>query len=608
MQTRVLNVNLSRWAAILVGVCFEFAASGAPALKLNNLVTELLRVERVPVTAGTLTFQNPRDGWVFVTLRAAGHEGEKVELTLDEKIVLEITAGRGVTGETMRLLPKGQHVLRVRRTGAPTAGPLVVRAMPETHYIRYPQEPRFPELGVFSWEWLKNHVLANVNLIAVTPGQNPDTAIDEWTRSGRKFIAYGSLPHEKNLTGPQAFEFWFKNRGFQDPRLSGLIADEFSGRQHPLYPAWIEGMRLLGEKMKGTGKAFYAYTGGPGMHSRPEAHALVRTVIDAGFYMAWERYHHEMPTEDGGRNLIDQLLGEEIARWRAAFPDLLAHLVMVLGVFAAGPDLDVQPNVNYKVWMDMQMRYLATHPGFDGLFGVHWWYSGGANEELLRWASALYRHYAIEGATDLLSQRYGWTYTLPHLVNPDFVEGLKGWTATPAADGTVKPDYLERYARAQNRYWHRTSEPDYPDGNSYLWMKRQPNRPNRVVQEVRNLVPGRLYSVQMITADYQDIRNGRSERKQHAASLRIEGARVIPEMSYRSIPVSNSYSHAQLPFLNGPAWFNHHRLMFRATQPTALLTISDWASDGDASGPAGQELMFNYVQLQPYFEAPRPIM
>ena len=258
--------------------------------------------------------------------------------------------------------------------------------------------------------------------------------------------------------------------------------------------------------------------------------------------------------------------------------------------------------MNYKVWMDMQMQYLATHPQFDGLFGVHWWYSGAATEEILRWESALYRHYCIEGATDLLSRRYGWTYALPHVANPDFAEGLKGWTIEAAADGSVKPGYLERYACTEGRYWQRGQEPDEPSGNAYLWMKRQAHRPNRATQVVRDLVPGRLYSVQMITADYQDIRNGRSAEKRHAASLTIEGARTVAQGSYRSIAVRGSYMHPQLPFPNGPAWFNHHRLMFRATQPTARLILSDWAFGQAAGGPEGQELMFNYVQLEPYFE------
>jgi hypothetical protein len=34
----------------------------------------------------------------------------------------------------------------------------------------------------------------------------------------------------------------------------------------------------------------------------------------------------------------------------------------------------------------------------------------------------------------------------------------------------------------------------------------------------------------------------------------------------------------------------------------ARLIISDWESDNAAGGAAGQELMFNYIQLEPYFE------
>ena len=579
-------------------------AQQPPGMRLNNFVTELLRVEAVSVAeASGFRVLNPRNGWVFISLRADARAGEKVELLHPvQGVLFAITPQQGPAAETMRLWPAGEHVLQVRGAGVKTAGPLVVRAVPETQFVRYPQEARFRELGEFSWGWLKSNVLSSVNTVAGFPDRRIDAEIDEWIQSGRKFISYGSLPRETNLTGPGAFEYWFRNPGFQDPRLAGMIADEFAGRQHPLYPAWIEGMRMLGEKMKASGKAFYAYTGGPGMHSRPESRELVRTVIDAGFYMAWERYHHEMPTEEEGRKYMARILGDEIVKWRAAFPGLLSHLVMVLGIFMSGPDLNVQPDVNYKVWMDMQMQYLATHPQFDGLFGVQWWYSGAATEEILRWQSALYRHYCIQGHTDLLSRRYGWTYKLDHISNPDFMDDLDGWVAEPAAAGSLKTGYLERYARAQNRYWQRGAEPDEPSGNAFLWTKRQAGRPNKVSQQVKNLIPGRLYSAQMITADYQDIKNGRSVEKQHAVSLSIEGAQTVPELSYRSIPVSNAYTHPQLPFPSGAVWFNHHRVVFRATHPAAKLTILDWASDQTAGGPEGQELMFNYIQLEPYFE------
>jgi len=278
-------------------------------------------------------------------------------------------------------------------------------------------------------------------------------------------------------------------------------------------------------------------------------------------------------------------------------------MVMVMGLFAMAPDLDVQPNVHYKVWMDMQMQYFATRPEFDGLFGVHWWYSGGASEELLRWESALYRHYCIDGETELLSAKYGWTYGLDHVSNPDFHEEFAGWTVEAAGKDSVVLGYIESYARAQGRYWHRTSEPDEPAGNSFALMKRNSARPNLLSQEIKGLVPGKLYSVQMITADYQDIIHGRSIEKKLATSMRVEGAEIVRALSYSAVPVSNSYTHLRLPFNDGPVWKNHYCVMFRATAPVAKLLISDWIADDAPGGDEGQEIMVNYVQVQPYFEA-----
>lgn len=567
--------------------------------RLNNLVTELL--QRDAVKSDTeIPFNNPRDGWIHLSVQRGTQAGDAVVIECDGVSMLRLAPG-APDAEAMRNLAAGSHKLVVKGDSMVTLKKLSLRTMPETHFVRFPQEPRFPELGHFDWAWLKANVLSSVNTLVGFPGDIDPAIIDEWTGSGRKLISYGHLPHDEGLTGAMAFEHWHQDPGFQDPRLHGLIADEFKGRQDPLYPAWIEGMRLLGEAEKGTGQAFYAYCGGPGMYSRPETRALVRTVFDANFYMAWERYHHEMPTEAEGRALMDQLLGREMARWKETFPECEKQMVLVLGIFATGPDLDVRPDVNYKVWMDMQMQYLATHPEFDGLFGVHWWFSGYATEEIVRWESALYRHYCIEGKTELLSKEQGWTYGLEHLQNPDFFNESKGWTIQPASPDSVHTGYLERYAVVQGRYWQRAVEPDEPAGNTYLWMRRQADKPNRVSQEIMGLVPGTLYTLQAITADYQDIIRGRSVEQSHALSLIIDGAELVPAGCYSGKLVRGS-SHTQLPFSNGAPCFNHHRVMFRATAPTARLTVSDWATPDTPGGPAGQELMVNYLQLEPYFE------
>ena len=49
-------------------------------------------------------------------------------------------------------------------------------------------------------------------------------------------------------------------------------------------------------------------------------------------------------------------------------------------------------------------------------------------------------------------------------------------------------------------------------------------------------------------------------------------------------------------------WMNYHWRVFRAKGTTAKLTLTDWQSDTEPGGPAGQELMFNFIEIQPYFE------
>jgi len=44
------------------------------------------------------------------------------------------------------------------------------------------------------------------------------------------------------------------------------------------------------------------------------------------------------------------------------------------------------------------------------------------------------------------------------------------------------------------------------------------------------------------------------------------------------------------------------RLVFRAKREEGKLTISDWPSATHPGEPAGQELVFNGLQIQPYLE------
>jgi len=45
---------------------------------------------------------------------------------------------------------------------------------------------------------------------------------------------------------------------------------------------------------------------------------------------------------------------------------------------------------------------------------------------------------------------------------------------------------------------------------------------------------------------------------------------------------------------------NYHWRVFRAKGKTARLRVSDWQSDTAPGGRVGQELIYNFIEVQPY--------
>ena len=47
---------------------------------------------------------------------------------------------------------------------------------------------------------------------------------------------------------------------------------------------------------------------------------------------------------------------------------------------------------------------------------------------------------------------------------------------------------------------------------------------------------------------------------------------------------------------------NYHWRVFRAKGTMARLTVSDWEERSYCAGPTGQELMYNFIEVQPYLD------
>ena len=576
---------------------------------LNNLVLELLNMETLPrQPQHEFTLENPRHGWVFFSSTADAGPGGAVSLAVDadkKDAVIVQRPGDPGTAEAFRLLPSGEHTLRVwcdAPAGAPppSIGRIVVRSIPETMQCGHPSRS-LAGYGDYDFKFLEKDALPNLTTLVGGIHTASASAQQAWKRMGRRFLLEQNIPSlaEPNVpvTAERAYKWWTESFGFTSPIMSGVMADEFSQGDHPSYDGYIEAIKRMAANKAFDDKVLYAWVASRSMHTvEAKSKEFAKVVLDSGCRIGHEAYLSEKRTPDAAQKLIENKLGRQMRLWEIAFPGIMEQMIVVLGYESAPPEsFNVHPSVDYKVFLDMQFHHLATSPDLFGLAGVMVYKARYADEENVRWAGRLFRHYCIEGNTDLLSERYGYKYDLDHVVNPDFDDGLNGWTVRAAQEGSLGVRLVQGMGRMQGRVVAGA-------GNNALWMKRCEGGPNAASQEIRNLQPGNWYSLKVISADYGDWQEGKSENKRLPILIRIEGAGINEQKSF-TIP---NHSFARLgPFRNeggGVPYHNYHWMVFRPTTETATLTISDWADDQTPGGPIGQELMLNFVEIQPYFE------
>ena len=152
----------------------------------------------------------------------------------------------------------------------------------------------------------------------------------------------------------------------------------------------------------------------------------------------------------------------------------------------------------------------------------------------------------------------------------------------PAEEGTIAAKSFPRYGRIEGRYMGlgRPADPEHI-GDTFLWMKRSEKGPNTFSQPIKDLEPGRLYSMKMFTCDYQDLVNPRKRRWKRPTSssdsVVLEGVEVDTKRSFTEM-----YPSSPEPPI--PVWITYHWNVFRARATTAKLTVSDWPSEDKPTG------------------------
>ncbi len=112
--------------------------------------------------------------------------------------------------------------------------------------------------------------------------------------------------------------------------------------------------------------------------------------------LIFEAYCHRRPSEEDAVSYLNDRVVDTMERFKEYFPNVAAGSGMLFGNFNQIPiiSLDVNPEVDSKYYLDMQLNLVATHPVFQDLGVTGYWGSYYDDEELEDLENAV-----IDGAT-----------------------------------------------------------------------------------------------------------------------------------------------------------------------------------------------------------------
>ena len=547
---------------------------------LNNFVSELMNTQQREMDGEKeIEFMNPRSGWVFFNITG------KCQVKLDaESEPLALGKARQYPGEAMRYLSVGRHSLNIEGL----AEDVIIRSIPQIIYSSDPHRYS-PEI--------MNEALANANILL--GGSRAKTEfMHEWTDAGKKILAFAAAPshrmignvriEDQYVSAEDCYEQITSHRGFADPLRSGVMVDQIGSATPPQKIAIAKALGRIADSQEFENKIYCPWYEG-GIGSSGPNRAMDRVISSAGWPFSFYRYLPEQPTEQAVKkqiqdNIINTLLASE-----ENSPGAIRHAVVTLGYMTyvpAAESQDVNPGINFQTLMQMQIETLAKHPDVFGIFGASWYYSPYVDEENLRWAGRLFRHYCIEGETKPLSND---PYVLGHITNPDFEDGKNGWTISQAQPGAVTAETLAGFGTMEGRYLGGTH------GDTFLLTKRDAKKPNTFSQKIKGLTPGRAYSLKMITADYDTFTAGKSVAKLDAVSVKLDNVELLPGPGRNTQQTFQNKTEEKNSL-------NFHWYVFRAKAAEATLTVSDWANTDSLGAAPGTRTMFNFIEIQPYLE------
>jgi len=573
--------------------------AGACGKKLNNFVTELVRA---PVEDGTeVAFDVPQDGWTYI-----GFDDPKVRGDVALDGVRIVTPRDGESCDTLRQVTRGRHVLTAGR-GA--AGTLVAHAVKLTfmaaggnlseastidrfqYGLDFRRRYFFNRYARFDdFNWTREHpeqrrwseLYAERGAICGGEARLGEKA-ETWGQSERLLsVITNSAPYRDGL--PVSLD---ESSPVATRLNHATLADaawKLADAVQPIGIWWNNCLRNVCADPRG---------------QATELAAIANSGRGRGLLLP-EVYVIAYPDRERVRRQEDHFV-RFLASIRDQVPAATKSFVLAMGGYTLpkGWCAWVAPETDLKVLYDDFVHRLATDPTCGDIGGIGYTAIPSCDEEILRWFCRLVRHYAIEGRTDRLSDKFGFTYYTNTVRNNDFDRGLDEWRAQPAEVGTIAVTNISGFG--VNFQGRKMVERGM--GDNLVMFTRSAKGPNRLTQRVKGLVPGRLYALACASVDADDYAKPIPRGDEVVFNLSCgAGGEVIPELCYQVSGILD-----RRPDCRGP-WTKHpvsqrmlHRLVFRATAPETEIAFSDWATDSEPGATIGARRLFNHVNLRLYY-------
>ena len=554
--------------------------------RLNTLVRRLLECD---AEAGLeAEFSVSADRWVWIAL-----DGTDGVISVDGADAGAMAVEDGGRVEAMRHVAKGRHRVKVDGFGGKRR--LVVNSVPTIMATSYP-EPKigsarlageflerylYPAFNTFSYGWVPSRISAAEWKTFAGRGRQMFGHLCRWNKTCRGYVNRIEPP------GNLAMRFR-RSIGMSDERYSGLTFDEIAASDLLEKVNFTEALRYSGDLRR----PIWVWSSGVVYENNPVNADYLNSIVAASGgrgRLIFECYARTQPDEASAIAYLDDYLDMSVKRAEAMVPGFVRSSMVVHGAYTrpGGYCTDCRADVDTKRFWDLYFHRLATGEAFEGLAGIGLYAINNGEEEDLRWASRLIRHYALEGRTDLLSKKYGFRYKPGHIDNGDFAEGGKGWSAQAAEEGTIRFEKVKGFAALQSRRDQKAG------GDTACVFKRSAVRPNVLRRKLTGLVPGRLYSLRYVVAAVPEI----AARKGEKRTLVFRGEVKCAEDVTASSPVSRWSQSCR-----SAGVVNARLTVFKALSSEAELVFTDWASADAPGAGAGEELAFNFVRIVPYFE------